>query len=133
MTAKDTDHESELEQVSDNVILLIVSLYAAAFVVFGFLVDDPRRRRPGTHRHHDVAGHPAHRLFRRSGGIGAGCVNAGLLTLCACFVYYKARARITGAAVACLFLVPRLRALRQEPPERLVHRDRGPAVFLVQG
>ena len=39
------------------------------------------------------------------GGIGAGCVNAGLLTLCACFVYYKAGAKMTGAAVACLFLV----------------------------
>ena len=39
------------------------------------------------------------------GGIGAGCVNAGLLTLCACLVYYKAGAKMTGAAVACLFLV----------------------------
>ena len=39
------------------------------------------------------------------GGIGAGCVNAGLLTLCACLVYRVAHAKITGASVACLFLV----------------------------
>ena len=32
-------------------------------------------------------------------------MNAGLLTLCACLVYYKAGAKMTGAAVACLFLV----------------------------
>ncbi len=39
------------------------------------------------------------------GGIGAGCVNAGLLTLCACFVYDRTGAKMTGASVACLFLV----------------------------
>ena len=44
MTAKDTNHANESEQVSDNVILLIVSLYAASFVVFGFLVDTPAAR-----------------------------------------------------------------------------------------
>jgi hypothetical protein len=32
-------------------------------------------------------------------------VNAGLLTLCACLVYRIADAKITGASVACLFLV----------------------------
>ena len=39
------------------------------------------------------------------GGIGAGCVNAGLLTLCACLVYDRTGAKMTGASVACLFLV----------------------------
>jgi hypothetical protein len=39
------------------------------------------------------------------GGIGAACVNAGLLTLCVCLVYYRVGARMTGAAVACLLLV----------------------------
>ena len=39
------------------------------------------------------------------GGIGAGCVNAGLLTLCACFIYHRTGAKMTGASVACLFLV----------------------------
>ncbi len=39
------------------------------------------------------------------GGIGAGCVSAGLLTLTAAFVYWRAGAKMTGAAVAALFLV----------------------------
>ena len=39
------------------------------------------------------------------GGIGGGCVSAGLLTLAACCVYWRAGAQMTGAAVACLFLV----------------------------
>ena len=38
-------------------------------------------------------------------GIGAGCVNAGLLMLFAVVVYRRARVPMTGAAVACLFLV----------------------------
>jgi Protein of unknown function (DUF1576) len=89
---------------SDSVILLVVALYAASFVVFGFLVDTPA----------DIArGLVAITTSRDTlltdyfgvGGIGAGCVNAGLLTLCSCLVYYKARAKMTGAAVACLFLV----------------------------
>ena len=32
-------------------------------------------------------------------------MNAGLLTLCAAYVYRRANAKITGASVACLFLV----------------------------
>ena len=88
----------------DRVILRFVAAYAAAFVVFGFVVDGPDRVLRGL----------GETLMTRDalltdyfgvGGIGAGCVNAGLLTLCACLVYRLANARITGAAVACLFLV----------------------------
>ncbi len=88
----------------DNLILLIVAGYAAAFVIFGFLVDTPG----------DVIGGLAPILTSRDtlltdylgvGGIGGGLVSAGLLTLVVCGVYYLARARMTGAAVACLFLV----------------------------
>jgi hypothetical protein len=91
-------------QVSDKLILLVVAAYAAAFVLFGFLVDGPVA----------VARGLATILTTRDalltdyfgiGGIGAACVNAGLLTLCACLVYCKAGAKMTGAAVACLFLV----------------------------
>ena len=39
------------------------------------------------------------------GGLGAAFVNAGLLTLVACFIYWRSGAKINGAAVACLFLV----------------------------
>ena len=42
MTANEPDPKREMiEQVPDRGILIIVSLYAAAFVVFGFLVDTP--------------------------------------------------------------------------------------------
>jgi hypothetical protein len=105
MTTKAADHESNaVQQVPDNVILLIVSAYAASFVVFGFLVDTPAAIARGL-----VAITTSRDTLLTDyfgiGGIGAGCVNAGLLTLCACLVYYKAGAKITGAAVACLFLV----------------------------
>ena len=39
------------------------------------------------------------------GGIGGGCVSAGLLTLAAALVYWRAGAKMTGASVAALFLV----------------------------
>jgi hypothetical protein len=93
-----------MAQVSDKAMLLVVAAYAAAFVAFGFLVDGPAA----------VAGGLVAILTTRDalltdyfgiGGIGAACVNAGLLTLCACYVYYKAGAKVTGAVVACLFLV----------------------------
>ena len=104
MSAEDKDHANAPEQVSDNVVLLIVALYAAAFVVFGFLVDTPAEIFRGLGRI----------LTSRDtlltdyigvGGMGAAFVNAGLLTLCSCFVYYKSRAKMGGASVACLFLV----------------------------
>ncbi len=38
-------------------------------------------------------------------GVGGGCVSAGLLTLAAVLVYWRAGAEMTGASVACLFLV----------------------------
>ena len=92
------------EPASGRLALQIVAAYAAAFVVFGFIVDSPA----------DIAGGLAAILMSRDtlltdyfgvGGIGAGCVNAGLLTLLACLVYYRARAKVTGASVAALFLV----------------------------
>jgi Protein of unknown function (DUF1576) len=106
MTASEPDQAvaGNVPQFADRTVLVIVAAYAAAFVVFGLLVDGPAA----------VAQGLAAILTTRDtlltdyfgvGGIGAACVNAGLLTLCACLVYYKAGARMTGAAVACLFLV----------------------------
>ena len=88
----------------DRVILAVVAAYAAAFVVFGVVVDGPDRVLRGLV---DIV------LTRDAlltdyfgvGGIGAACVNAGLITLDACLVYRAAGAKVTGAAVACLFLV----------------------------
>jgi hypothetical protein len=96
--------DAGLARVSDRAILLIIAAYAAVFVAFGFAVDGPAA----------VARGLVAILMSRDtlltdyfgiGGIGAGCVNAGLLTLCACLVYCKSRAKMNGAAVACLFLM----------------------------
>jgi hypothetical protein len=104
MNAQATLPPSVRAPASDRTILLIVAAYAAAFVVFGLVVDGPAK----------VARGLAAIITSRDtlltdyfgvGGIGAGLVNAGLLTLCVCFVYYRTGAKMSGAAVACLFLV----------------------------
>jgi Protein of unknown function (DUF1576) len=90
--------------VSDAAILRIVAGYAAAFVVFGFVVDGPAQVLRGLAEIVTTRDALLTDYFG-IGGIGGACVNAGLLTLCACFVYHVAKAKINGAAVACLFLV----------------------------
>jgi hypothetical protein len=103
MTVADVN-AADAEPPRDRVILATVAAYAAAFVVFGLVVDGPDRVLRGLG---DIV------LTRDAlltdyfgvGGIGAACANAGLLTLAACLVYRTAGARVTGAAVACLFLV----------------------------
>jgi hypothetical protein len=84
--------------------LATVAACATAFVLFGFLVDSPA----------EIGSGLAAILLSRDvlltdyfgvGGIGAGCVSAGLVTLASCFVYRIAGAKITGASVAALFLV----------------------------
>lgn len=91
-------------EIADRVILLIIALYAGLFVAFGLVLDT----------HTEIArGLIAITMSRDTlltdyfgvGGLGAGMVNAGLLTLAACLVYWLARAKMTGAAVAALFLV----------------------------
>lgn len=98
------DPEASPAPVPDRTILAVVAAYAAAFVVFGLAVDGPAAVAQGlvailTTRDALLTD------YMGIGGIGGACVNAGLLALCACFVYYRAGARMTGAAVACLFLV----------------------------
>ena len=91
-------------EIPDGHVLLIVAAFAAAFVIFGFFVDTPA----------GIASGLSAILISRDvlltdyfgvGGIGAGCVSAGLVTLASCFVYHKAKAKMTGPAVAALFLV----------------------------
>ena len=96
--------DSPVAPLPDLVILRVVCAYAAAFVAFGFIVDGPARVLHGlisivTTRDALLTD------YFGIGGIGAGCVNAGLLTLCACLVYRLANAKMSGASVACLFLV----------------------------
>ncbi|MGH7787759.1 MAG: DUF1576 domain-containing protein [Candidatus Binatia bacterium] len=92
------------QPVAERIILRVVCAYAAAFVVFGFVVDGPG---PVLHGLGEILTTRDALLtdYFGVGGIGAGCVNAGLLTLCAAFVYHWVGAKMTGAAVACLFLV----------------------------
>ena len=104
MTDKAAQRSTSPAQLSDRAILLVVAAYAVAFVAFGVAVDGPAAVARGlaaitTSRDTLLTD------YFGIGGIGAGCVNAGLLTLCACFVYHRAGAKMTGSAVACLFLV----------------------------
>ena len=96
--------ETAAVPLADHVALRVVCLYAAAFVAFGFIVDGPERVLHGLLQILTTRDALLTDYFG-VGGIGAGCVNAGLLTLCACLVYRVAHAKITGASVACLFLV----------------------------
>ncbi|MGH3278000.1 MAG: DUF1576 domain-containing protein, partial [Trebonia sp.] len=84
--------------------MLIVICYALSFVVFGLAVSGPV----------DVARGVVDILMARDvlvtdyiaiGGMGAAFVNAGLLVLLACGVYRLSKAKIDGAAVACLLLM----------------------------
>jgi hypothetical protein len=90
--------------LAGRAILGIVAGYAAAFVVFGVLVDGPVAVLRGLG---DILTTRDALLtdYFGVGGIGGGCVSAGLLTLAAAFVYFLTEAEITGASVACLFLV----------------------------
>ncbi len=91
-------------RVTDGRVLFVVAGYALSFVVFGLIVDGPAAVIRGLRKI----------IFSRDvlltdyvalGGVGAAFVNAGLLTLIVCGVYRLAKARVSGAAVACLFLV----------------------------
>jgi hypothetical protein len=91
-----TSERQQPRLASDNLILGVVAAYAAAFVVFGFLVQPPG----------DVLRGLSAILTTRDalltdyfgvGGIGGGCVSTGLLTLAAALVYWRAGAKMTGA------------------------------------
>jgi hypothetical protein len=99
-----TTEQRESRPASDRVILAVVAAYAAAFVALGLIVQTPAEA---------LRGLGAILMTRDAlltdyfgvGGIGGGCVSAGLLTLAAVLVYWRASAQMTGASVACLFLV----------------------------
>ena len=96
--------EDTVEQASEHGTLLIIGLYATAFVIFGFWVESPAKIFQGLIQIL-TAQNALLTDYIAVGGMGAAFVNAGLLTLCAISVYYRSRAKITGVAVACLFLV----------------------------
>jgi len=89
---------------SDGFVLSIVAFYALAFVVFGWIMSSPSQIWGGlitilTTRDALITD------YIGLGGIGAACVNAGLLTLIACGICRITRAKISGASVASLFLL----------------------------
>lgn len=90
--------------VPDRVILAVIALYAAAFVAFGLGVETPSAALRGFF---DILTTRDALLtdYFGVGGIGGGCLSAGLLTLAAVFVYRWTDAKVTGASVAALFLV----------------------------
>lgn len=104
MTADGGGDGDQPDRRHDRVVLLIVCSYAAAFVVFGFLVDPPAAIFRGLIEIVTARG-VLITDYLGVGGLGAAFVNAGALTLCAAFVYHRCGARMTGASVACLFLV----------------------------
>ncbi len=94
----------EPSRLADHTILGIVAAYAAAFVAFGLLVDGPSAVVQGLTRIVTTRDALLTDYFG-VGGKGAACVNAGLLTLAACAIYWRCAAKMSGPAVACLFLV----------------------------
>jgi hypothetical protein len=92
------------EALTGRAILGIVAGYAAAFVMFGFIVNGPTAAMRGLGAILTTRDALLTDYFG-VGGIGGGCVSAGLLTLAAALVYLLIGAEITGASVACLFLV----------------------------
>lgn len=89
---------------AQRLALRLVALYAAFFVLLGFCIDPPAAIGQGLLR--IIASRDTLVTdYMGLGGMGAAFVNAGLLTLAACFIYWRTHAKINGAAVACLFLV----------------------------
>lgn len=104
MAKAEPDSPREPTQLPDRVILGIVAAYAGAFIAFGFLIDGPELVMRGLVEIVTTRDALLTDYFG-AGGRGAACVNAGLLTLAACCFYYQSAAKMSGASVACLFLV----------------------------
>jgi Protein of unknown function (DUF1576) len=104
MNMKLAEVESLGQRLSDRLILRIIFSYALAFIVFGFLMSSPNEILHGllqiiTTRDALITD------YMGVGGIGAACVNAGLLTCLACTFYHITKASISGVSIASLFLI----------------------------
>ncbi len=90
--------------MSNARLLALLALFPLAFVIAGFALDTPQAIGQGLLRilsSRDTLVTD----YMGLGGIGAALVQAGVLTLLALLVYWRAGAVIGGASVACLFLV----------------------------
>ena len=104
MKTNRADLESQIQPLSDITVLGIVAFYATTFVVFGFIMSPPSEIFGGLI---DILLLPDALLtdYIGVGGMGAAFVNAGILTLMACSIYHMTEVRMSGASVACLFLL----------------------------
>ncbi|WP_048752861.1 DUF1576 domain-containing protein, partial [Crocosphaera watsonii] len=98
------NQELSIKPVSDNTILNIISFYAITFIIFGFVMSPPREIITGLFRILTVRD-TLITDYIGIGGMGATFVNAGLLNLMVCALYRITKAKISGTAVACLFLL----------------------------
>ncbi|ERJ13471.1 DUF1576 domain-containing protein [Haloplasma contractile] len=93
------------QDVSNNVKVLIITVYAASLILFGLIVGDgPRKILEGLYQiiiQSDILISD----YIGVGGIGAAFVNSGLITLIFIFILYKMKIQFNGAAVTALFLI----------------------------
>ncbi len=92
------------KDISNNTKILIITIYAASLVLFGFLVDTPQEIFRGILKiiiESDILITD----YIGVGGMGAAFVNSGLLTLIFIFILYKLKINFNGAAFAALFLI----------------------------
>jgi hypothetical protein len=90
--------------MSNERLLALLALFPLAFVIAGFALDTPQAIGQGLLRilsSRDTLVTD----YMGLGGVGAALVQAGVLTLLALLVYWRAGAVIGGASVACVFLV----------------------------
>ncbi|WP_243183260.1 DUF1576 domain-containing protein [Anaerosolibacter carboniphilus] len=83
---------------------MVLTLYGALFVVFGFLMDTPEGILRGLQQ---IILEPDFLItdYIGVGGLGAAFVNAGILTLLAIFILYKMEIKVTGATISTVWLM----------------------------
>ena len=91
-------------ELSGNGLLLLVSAVAAAFIVFGLVVQPLGEIGPGLVKIL-LARDTLITDYIGVGGMGAAFVNAGLLTLVTAGIYRLSETKIGGGAIACMMLV----------------------------
>lgn len=104
MTPAATEGAGEPVVLSSQTRLMMIAGLAVVFILYGLVVSGPAETFAGLGRI----------MFARDmlltdyvalGGIGAAFTNAGILTLIAVAVYWRAGATVGGGAIACLMLV----------------------------
>lgn len=91
-------------ELSDDGLLLIVAVVAAAFIVFGLIVSPLGEIGEGLLKIL-LARDTLITDYIGVGGMGAAFVNAGLLTLVTAGIYRVSATKIGGGAIACMMLV----------------------------